>query len=520
MVSKMAGRALGTCCWLLGLACVLPALLMLGGVFWADGRLSACHVVAAYADVPRLLVLLANTSVVVVGAVCVALLLGVPTGFLCFRTDLPFRRAILLGCLLAACMPLYVTATCWLALCGMSFWLYRAWGAAWISGLAYVPLAALISGVCFTLGDRELEDTAALDTNRWGVFRRVSVPMGAWGVGAAGLVVAVLSVWDITVTDILMVRTFAEEIFTQFQLGQGPWTATAISLPMIGLVVLACALIGRVFRRHGEGTLSGLFRAPERVKLGRWRYGALALVLAGATAFFLAPLGALVRAVGSPAQLAIAWRSCESELLGTLVVSPLAASLCVAPAILGAWLVARGGGQGRIAAGMLLLLIAMPAPVVGIGLIKLLNRPGLAGALYDSRAGLVFAQVIRALPFAALAVLPAVKRVPRELEEAVAVEGGNWLNRLMLAVLPLSGRALLVAWLVAFILSLSELGASFLVVPPGHATLSIRFFTLIHYGVYPDAAGICLILLFMVGLSALGIVAVIGPATERRFAGR
>ena len=33
------------------------------------------------------------------------------------------------------------------------------------------------------------------------------------------------------------------------------------------------------------------------------------------------------------------------------------------------------------------------------------------------------------------------------------------------------------------------------------ATLTIRFFTLIHYGVYPDAAAMCLILLGAVALA-------------------
>jgi iron(III) transport system permease protein len=66
------------------------------------------------------------------------------------------------------------------------------------------------------------------------------------------------------------------------------------------------------------------------------------------------------------------------------------------------------------------------------------------------------------------------------------------------------------------VLSLSEIGASFLVVPPGRTTLSIRFFTLIHYGVYPDAAGICLILLLMVGAAGAGIAAIVWPAVRRR----
>jgi iron(III) transport system permease protein len=497
--------------------CVLPAVIMLGGVFWQGGHFSVTPLATAFSDSRRLSALLANSLVVTAGAVGFALALGIPTGFLCFRTDLPFRRCIAVGCLVAACVPVYVTATCWMALFGMQFWLYNAWGAAWISGVAYAPLAALITGVGFALSDRDLEDATALDAGKAGVFRHTILPMGAWSVAVAGLVVAVLSVWDITVTDILMVRTFAEEIFTQFQLGAEPWTAAAVALPVVLLLCLMCGLIWRLLRGHGEASVSGIMHFAPAVRLGRFRWPLLALVLLVAACFFLLPLEALVRSVGSPGNLAAAWRTSSYELLGTLRVTPPAATLCIVLAFAAAWALVRARRLRPWVCAWLLLLLAVPAPLVGIGLIKLLNRAGLPGMIYDSQAGLVLAYAIRTLPFAVLALLPAIRRIPKELEEMAAMDGAGWIRRLTAIVAPLTWRALLVAWLLAFALSLSELGASFLVVPPGRATLSIRFFTLIHYGVYPDAAGICLILLGIVGLAAAGMAAVLWPASGRAF---
>ena len=49
-------------------------------------------------------------------------------------------------------------------------------------------------------------------------------------------------------------------------------------------------------------------------------------------------------------------------------------------------------------------------------------------------------------------------------------------------------------------LSIAELSASILVVPPGVTTLAIRIFNLMHYGVEDRLGGLCLftILLFVV----------------------
>jgi iron(III) transport system permease protein len=514
-MGRIAGLLLGGIMAVLCLASAVPATVMLAGTFWKDGHLSMAHFAAAFSDRGRLLALLSNSAIVTAGAVATSLALGAPMGFLCFRTDLPLRRWIVRACLVAACIPLYVTATGWMALLGMQFWLYRPWGAAWITGIACAPLAALITGVCFAMADRDLEDATHLDAGRARAFWKATVPMAAWGIGAAGLAVALLSVWDITVTDILMVRTFAEEIFTQFQLGAGPWTAIAVSLPPIGILLSAGALLWRAGRAHGEAPAGEAGPAAPSIRLGRWRPLLLGLVLLVCAAFFALPLGALIRAVGRPANLATAVCAAGQELMGTLTLTPLAATVCtiLAAATGSAILRAR---RWRWAAGLwLVLLIAVPAPVVGIGLIRLLNRPGLAGAIYDSQAALVAAYVIRALPFAVLALLPVLRRIPRELDEALGLDGGGWIRRLTCIVFPLGWRGLAAAWCLAFALSLSEMGASFLVVPPGRTTLSIRFFTLIHYGVYPDAAGICLVLAALVAAAAGGLTVALGPMIRR-----
>ena len=61
---------------------------------------------------------------------------------------------------------------------------------------------------------------------------------------------------------------------------------------------------------------------------------------------------------------------------------------------------------------------------------------------------------------------------------------------------------------LVFALSMGELGATHLVVPPGYDMLSVRIFTLIHYSVYPDVAAFCLLLLAFIAGCAGGLLVV------------
>jgi iron(III) transport system permease protein len=50
------------------------------------------------------------------------------------------------------------------------------------------------------------------------------------------------------------------------------------------------------------------------------------------------------------------------------------------------------------------------------------------------------------------------------------------------------------AWLVSLAVAIGELSATLLVYPPGMTTIAVRLFTLLHYGVDDQVAGICLAL--------------------------
>ena len=50
-------------------------------------------------------------------------------------------------------------------------------------------------------------------------------------------------------------------------------------------------------------------------------------------------------------------------------------------------------------------------------------------------------------------------------------------------------------WIIAFILCMGELGSTLLVIPPGNGTISLKIYTLMHYGANEVVAALSLILI-------------------------
>ncbi len=64
----------------------------------------------------------------------------------------------------------------------------------------------------------------------------------------------------------------------------------------------------------------------------------------------------------------------------------------------------------------------------------------------------------------------------------------------MQIVVPLSGRGLLAAWLLAYIFCVRDLGITMLVYPPGGDTLPVRTFTLMANGPPDLVAALCMLM--------------------------
>ena len=77
------------------------------------------------------------------------------------------------------------------------------------------------------------------DLPAWRVVAQVTFRRALGAVLGGVLAVAVLAASDMTVTDLLQVRTYAEEAYLQYSLGNGPAAAATVTLAAVPLSATA-----------------------------------------------------------------------------------------------------------------------------------------------------------------------------------------------------------------------------------------------------------------------------------------
>jgi len=507
------------------LATILLALISLGvgAVTFADERSRG---------------LLTNTLQLAASALLVAAPTGSFLGFVLARTNIAGRRAavLLLGAMLL--VPLYLQAAAWQAGFGITGWQASAqspgavvpwldgWrGAIWVHGCAGIPWVALFVGVAARAIPRSWEELALLEVSMPGVFCRVTLRLLLPAVLLGGLWVAITTMAEMSVTDLFGVRTYAEEIYVELNLGsweaimgvarvdEQPVPATA------GMIItaLGVGIALWVGRRLMIAPLSGIAKPPLVYALGRWRTVITVAAWFLVVVVVVVPLGNLVYKAGSyvaPTEAGFERGWSAAKLLEMTIGSPsehraeftwsFAMAACtafvtlliVAPL---AYACRTSRIAGFAALSLVVVGLATPGPLLGLGLITVFNSPSYPwlSYLYDRTIAVaVLAQVLRAMPLAFVLAWHALRTIPEAFVEAALLDGAGPVQRIWLAVRQ-RPTAIALAGLAAFVVSLGELAATILVVPPGIEPLSVRVFGLLHYNVEDQVAGISLMLILI-----------------------
>jgi len=384
--------------------------------------------------------------------------------------------------------------------------------------MAGLPWVVWLTGLGLARVEPDLEEDARTVLSAPGVLRRVTLPQAAPAIGLAAVWVALQTAGEITITDLGMVRTFAEEIYTEFvtdspdALGR----AVAVALPPTVLTVLA---VGLLLRRWGNRlVLSSSTRPPLVLRLGAWRWPAFVGVLLFVAAYAGVPLVSLFRQAGggehwSGHRLAVELRRATTlhvpMVLDSLAWAAVAGLLAAGLALVASW----AALDSRTIRALLFLLAvalwAVPGPVLGFGLKEAINRimdvedvllgwttvRPLKAVLYLLPTPLptVWAHVARLFPYAVAVVWPAVRDVPRDLREAAWIDGASAWGEFRRVVWPATRRAFGIAALAVTALSLGELAASKIVQVPGRSTFAQELWAQMHYAATATTASLGLV---------------------------
>ena len=441
--------------------------------------------------------LLANSLTIAAGTTLLATLLGASVGFLIEYHRVP-GRALLGPCIAAAFLiPPQIAAIAWIDLLGRNGFLARAvkhmlgasvsfpnvytvGGVVLVLTLCCYPIVVLTTVVWLRRFDERLEEAGRLTSSDKRVFRAIMLPIVAPGILTGALFVFVLCLIELGVPSLLQVNTYPVELYASSAYADFP-AATAQSLPLVACGCLALA-VWVLYIRPRQAWLTGAAR-QHRPRRGRRSVRVLGASCCWSVAIVstVLPVAVLVYRTLPLRSFVEVWQTAKEEIATSFVVAAVSATVLVALALPLAYFSRGRAWLSRFCA-LSLIPFMISGPMIGMGLIGLWNRPGPMGLVYDSLLIIVLACVARFIFFAHQGLAGAFRDLHPRLEEAAVVAGAPWWRQLTEVFIPLLRPTLVALWGLAFIFSFRELDAAVLVTPPGRTPLSVRLFTLMHYG--------------------------------------
>jgi iron(III) transport system permease protein len=451
----------------------------------------------------RSLELLRHTVLLALACTASCVAIGVPLAWLTARTDLPGRTALFV----AACLPLTIPTFVggytfvsafrprgivqgWLQPLGVDelpdpYGFRGAWIVITLFSYPYVLLTvrAALLGL-----DPSLEEASrTLGMSRLTTFRRVVLPQLLPAISAGALLVTLYTIAEFGAVSTLRYDTFTRAIFVQYQNSFDRTRAASLALVLVALTGLVLLAEGRLRSRASYHRLgAGAARVATPVPLGRWKWPAVAAVLALVGLALVGPLYVIAYWIldssGGPATEGVGrmlWNSVKVSGLGAV-----AATVAAGPI---AYVAVRSKGRlGRVVERASYACYALPGLVVALSLVFFGSR--YVPDLYQTTTMLVFGYVVLFLPQAVGAIRASLLQLDPGLEEASRTLGHRWTATLRRVVFPLVRPGALAGASLVFLTAMKELPATLLLAPNDFQSLATSTYLDVNESFFADAA--------------------------------
>jgi len=470
----------------------------------------------------RVLGLLGRTLRLGLGAAAIAVLLGLPFGWLTARTDVPGAALWRPLGLVPFVLPPLMLAVVWtVQLEGLRGALMTTL----LMGLGTFPVVALFTAKAARRIDARREEAALLSGGLPAVIR-MELPLVLPGVLCGACFAFVFAINDFAVPDYVSsvgpkFNVYADEICATWQLDNQDARAVATALPLV-VLTLAALLPALALRRRGAlATIDSEFRQPATLRLGAWRWPALLFCAGVVTIGALIPLGQLIWEAGggrqtwSAEKLRVAFTQAiertREQVSASVLYSVAAASLAVPVALVLGHAIARGRWT-RLLEPLVVLPLAVPAILFGIGNISLWSHDW-SRDFYAGPGLVVLMLVGRYLAFPTLVGAGATASLDPRLEEAAALAGAGPVTRLTRVSAPALLPSLAGGWVLVFVLAMRELDAAILV-PAANRTAMFKMFNAVHFGRDDYVAAMALLIVFITVVPGLLWTLLLGRRME------
>jgi iron(III) transport system permease protein len=462
-----------------------------------------------FASLPRYSQIMLNTLVVAFGATMMALVFGFLTAWILNRTNVPMRRTLEQ----AMAVPYYVTpllgALAW-SLLGSpeSGFINQVWralgghgaviniispmGIAWVMALFEGSVAFVMIGAVMKSMDPALEEASQINgAGRLYTMLRITLPLVTPGVLGAAIFVFAEMLGSFSAALVLgtpvrfyVITTAIYQLTAQYP-PRIP-LAAAMGVSLFAVMVLMLFLYRRIVSRGSYVTVSGKAFRPRLTDVGGLRWVLFGVCVAYVVLSVVLPVLTLVYAsvqrlaVAFPAatnftldnyRAALSQNAVRYATVNSLLLGLMTATIGVALTGMLSWLIHRSRIPGR---GLLEYTAMFPQAVP-----RLVFAFGMMWAwlvfpipVYGTIWLLLIAYLTVFLPLGVRTISSVLLQLDKSLEECGEVCGAPWAYRMRTITMPLLRPGLLAAWMLLFIASVRELGASILLMGPHSQVLT------------------------------------------------
>ena len=444
-----------------------------------------------------------NTLLVASIATVLAVLFGFIQAWILTRTAIPGREKLERLMELPYYMTPLIGALAWGVLLGPktgllnqlwratgidsdAFNIYTPWGIAWVMALFEGTVAFVMISASMKSMDPSLEESSrVLGASKLRTMLKITLPLVTPGVLSATIFVFAEMLGSFAAAFVLgipgrfyVVTTSIWQAALSWPPDYGRAAAMGLSLFIAMVVSLGAA---RLVMRHGSyATITGKAFRPRPMDVGLMKWPLLSIAWGYILFAVILPLGALtltsfqtfatviipqMKFTLANYQTALQMGSLGPAFINSMILGVSVATIGVPIIGVLAWIIYRSNMPMRGPMEYIIMVpAAVPRLVFGLGLLwAWINIPiPIYGTLW--LLGIAYFTVF--MPLGLRTMAGVVLQVDKSLEECARVCGAGWGYQMRTVTLPLLRPGLIAAWLLIFISSVRELGASVFLMGP------------------------------------------------------
>ena len=495
---------------------------------------------------------LLNTVYLAVGTCVVSILFGGIVAFLITRTNMAWRKYISSIFIFPYIMPQWTLAVVWqnlfnsnkvtgtsngllASLFGIAmpkWWCQGLFPSLVVLGLHYAPFAYILIGGIFKNMDANLEEAATiLDTPKWKIMTRVTLPMVKPAILSTILLVFGSAMGSYPVPHYLGLTTLSTKYISMNSKYTGEASILAIIMMIFGVAIMMVNQMSLTSRKSYT-TVTGKSGQISKINLGKSGRYVIAIILVILT-FFTSIFPIISFAfetflpnpgdysflyTGDTKNLTTKWWATSENITenglygqmgilhnktiwtafwGTLLVSVACMLTAGTIGTLVGYAVSkdRRSKWANYVNSVAFLPYLMPSIAVGVAYFILLSGEKLN--LFNTYWILIIVGTVKYIPFASRSALNSMLQLSGEIEEAAIIQDIPWIKRMTRIIIPIQKSSIISGYLLPFMTCLRELSLFMLLCVQGFIlSTTLDYFD--EMGLYAFSSGINLILIITI----------------------